>query len=357
MHTVLLTDGEFTGLIRCLREGCGESLRTILLSTDPYFAHQSMGDAYYIVKDFSHPDYINDLIEIIQKEHVDVILPIETLGMERILEAGELILRETGARILSSPREAVSLCNNKQAFYLELARSGFSDLVPRYAVVHSAGELLSTIHSFQDDGILPCIKRTSGENAEGFKIVIPKPDPADFYPKGMPGDRITITALAEMVGEKSAEEPFPPYMVCEYLPGREWDCDILSKDGNALCVTIRENIRMNGGLTAVLRTSQNTLLESLCIKITSLFNLSYVSCISFREDSSGRPYLLEINPRMMGNIYVSSLSGNNYAKMALDLFDGLSVFPNKPVDGIITSMYYNQARIDPLRIESDWRTR
>lgn len=357
MHTVLLTDGEFTGLIRCLREGCGDSVRIVLLSTDPYFAHQSMGDAYYIVKDCSHPDYINDLIDIIQKENVDVILPIETLGMERILAAGELIWETTGARVLSSPLESVALCNNKQAFYLELTRFGFADLVPRYTVIHSPEELLSAVMNFQDEGILPCIKRISGENAEGFKIISRKPDTGDFYPRGIPGDRITIVALAEMVGEYKTNEPFPAYMVCEFLPGREWDCDILSKDGNALCITIRENIRMNGGLTSVLKTSQNSLLESLCIKITSLFNLSYVSCISFREDSCGRPYLLEINPRMMGNIYVSSLSGNNYAKMALDLFDGLPVHPETPVDGIITSMYYNQARIDPLEEKSDWRTR
>lgn len=357
MHTVLITDGEFTGLIRCLKEGCGESVRIVLLSMDPYFAHQSMGDSYFIVKNWDHPDYINDLIDIILKENVDIILPTETLGMERIIAAGEQILGATGARILSSPLEAVALCNNKHDFYLKLTQSGFAELVPRYAVAHSAEELLSTVSNFHDEGIIPCIKRISGENAEGFKIVISKPDPSDFYPKGMPGDRITIAALAEMIGEYKADEMFPAYMVCKYLPGREWDCDILSMDGTALCITIRENIRMNGGLTAVLRTSQNALLESLCKKITSLFNLSYVSCISFREDSDGRPYLLEINPRMMGNIYVSSLSGNNYAKMALDLLDGRSVHPEIPVDGIITSMYYNQARIDPLGIESDWRTR
>jgi predicted ATP-grasp superfamily ATP-dependent carboligase len=357
MQTVLLTDGEFTGLIRCLREGYGDSVRIVLLSTDPYFAHQSMGDAYYIVKNCGHPDYISDLIEIIRLEKVDIIFPIETQGMEHILASGKLIFESTGARILSSPLEAVAKCNNKHAFYLELERAGFSDLVPKYLIVHSAEELLRAVSKFQDEGILPCIKRISGENAEGFKIIVPKPDPGDFYPNGMPGDRITNAALTEMVGEYPADKVFPSYMVCKYLPGREWDCDILSKEGTALCVTIRENIRMNGGLTAVLRTSHNELLESLCIKITSLFNLSYVSCISFREDSDGRPYLLEINPRMMGNIYVSSLSGNNYAKMALDLFDGLPVYPEIPVDGIITSMYYSQARIDPLGIESDWRTR
>lgn len=357
MHTVLLTDGEFTGLIRCLREGCGDSVRIVLLSTDPYFAHQSMGDAYYIVKDCGHPDYINDLIEIVRLEKVDIILPIETQGMERILSSSKQIQEATGARTLSSPLESVTLCNNKHAFYLELAKAGFSDLVPRYTVIHSPEELLSAVSTFHDDGLLPCIKRLSGENAEGFKIIVSKPDPGSFYPDGMRGDRITLAALREMVGEYPADKEFPAYMVCKYLPGREWDCDILSMDGRTLCITIRENIRMNGGLTSVLRTSYNELLESLCIKITSLFNLSYVSCISFREDSDGLPYLLEINPRMMGNIYVSSLSGNNYAKMALDLFDGLPVYPETPVDGIITSMYYNQARIDPLGIESDWRTR
>lgn len=357
MHTVLLTDGEFTGLIRCLREGCGPAVRIVLLSADPYFAHQSMGDAYYIVKDFRHPDYMNDLIGIIKKEKVDVILPIETLGMVKILNESARIFEETGARILSSPLETVALCNDKQAFYLELAQSGYADLVPRYLVIDSAGELLCEISKFLDEGIQPCIKRISGENAEGFKIITARPEPDDFYPKGMPGDRMTIAALTEMVDAYDSDEPFPAYMICEYLPGREWDCDVLSKDGKALCITIRQNIRMNGGLTSVLRTMQHPLLERLCREITSLFHLSYVSCISFREDASGRPFLLEINPRMMGNIYVSSLSGNNYAQMALDLFDGLPVDPKAPVDGIITSMYYNQARIDPLWIESDWRTR
>lgn len=355
MHTVLLTDGEFTGLIHCLREGFGRDIRIVSLSEDKYFAHQKFSDAYYIVTDYQHPQYISDLIKIIQTEQVDIVIPVATSSMELILTSEKIIVDQTGAKILSSPLSAVILANNKADLYTKLlAVESLRCYVPSFQTVLTGKELICTAASYLNRMEYICIRRLHGENAEGFRKIAKHPGPDDFFPSGMPSGGMSISALSEQLIAMPADKPFPPYMVCEYLDGQEWDCDVLCHQGKLLSITVRKNIRMSGGLTTVLETCTNEHLENICALLVEELHLSYVSCITFREDSNGKIFLLEINPRFMGNIQVSALAGNNYAKMAIDLMNGDTVFPTKPETGIITSMYQEQIRIDPQNSSKDW---
>jgi len=348
--TVLLTDGAFTGLIRTLREAYPNDVRIVGLSTDPHTPHQAILDAFYVVSEHDCPGYMNDLLTILKKDHVDIIFPIVSEGIEDLLDHESQIFAETGAKILSSPLSAVKTANDKGLLYSFLRDSKDSALAalsPLFFLADTKQELFEGIDMIKSEGKKPCIKRRRGEDAAGFWVIDDSVDYASMLFFQGPERTLSETMLMQMLSGISMEASIPPYMVSEFLPGDEWDCDVLCMDGKVLSITTRINLCMTGGLTSVLEVRDNSFLASCCEKIVSALNLSYVVCISFRADVQGRFFLLEINPRMMGNIYVSALAGNNYVKMAVDLMQGRSVSAVAPRTGIKTSLIYDQLLISP----------
>ena len=70
MITVLLTDGEFTGMIRALQKR--EDVRIVGFLCSENVAHRVMLDQWYIAPDWNDPKYIPFLYDVIEKEKVDM---------------------------------------------------------------------------------------------------------------------------------------------------------------------------------------------------------------------------------------------------------------------------------------------
>lgn len=348
MFTVLLTDGAFTGLIRTLREAYPGDVRIIGLSPDSETPHQAILDAFHVVPSHESPEYIDELIQILLKEKVNVIFPIISEGLENLMQNETLILEKTGARILSSPLSSLQIANDKGLLYSFLKSSKdprLSSIIPVFSLADTKASLFDAIHVISHSGKRPCIKRRRGEDAAGFWIIDDQADYASQVFFDPPQRLISEKILSDMLAKMDCDDAIPPYMACEFLPGEEWDCDVLCMNGRLISVTTRINLSMTGGLTSVLEVRENPYLADCCVRIVSELNLSYVVCISFRADAAGQFYLLEINPRIMGNIYVSALAGNNYVKMAVDLLYGKPVQAVLPQSGIKTALYYDQLLI------------
>lgn len=354
MLTVLLTDAAFTGLIRTLRAGYGDDVRIVGLSTDENTAHLAFVDVFYLVP--SHRDhlYINTLMQICRQEKVDVIFPIITDGLEDIAANAERIRAESGARVLISSLSSLRIANDKGNLYEFLKHcpdESLQKLVPLYFTADTKSSLFEDILALQAQGIVPCIKRRRGEDAAGFFLIDNDMDYSSMIYNGKVGKRISVDLLQKMLEQVPADQTIPDFLVSEYLPGEEWDVDVLCREGVLLSATTRRNISMYGGLTSVLETKDNPPLVEFCRAIVSVLGLSYIACISFRARADGTYCLLEINPRTMGNIYVSTLCGNNYVTMSIDLLYGKDVHPTKPKSGIRTALYYDQLRIDECEVK------
>jgi len=351
VFTVLLTDGEFTGLIRTLRDAYDGHVRIVGLSCDPYFPHQSLLDSYHIVPHHNDPSYMDTLISIVKMEKAEIIFPIVTEGLEDLLANEQRILCETGAKIISSPYPAIRIANDKGLLYSFLSEhsSEIAAIIPLYSFADSKKQLFEVMKQIEAKGRIACIKRRRGENAAGFWIINDNADYPSLLFNESPSRFLSKSVLSSMLQKLSSEEAIPPYMAVEYLPGDEWDCDVLCMSGKVISITTRRNIRMTEGLTAVLEVAPNPELERYCERIVSLLGLSYIVCISFKADPFGKFKLLEINPRVMGNILVSALAGNNYVRMAIDLLHGDNVSPAPVKYGIRTALYYDQMPITNIR--------
>ncbi len=307
MQTFLLTDGEFTGMIRALRSLSG-SPRIVGFVSSAFSAHRSMLDASYEAPDRTDGNYYSFLIDVIRKERVDYVFPVVTSSLEYMAAVAEDVRRDTGAFVVTSSPEAVRIANNKGLLFDYFKSSEHSGIITDYERVTTVGGLRAAAAAFHDRGIACVSKPVIGENAEGLLLFTDSHNYARKALEGLSGKLFCIDSLSFL----SDDTPLPQErIVMPFLPGTEWDVDILSDRGHILAATVRRNNDMFGGLSASTTSEDNPLLLEHCRYIAAKLGLSYLSCISFREDAYGNPMLLEINPRAMGSIYFSTLSGND----------------------------------------------
>lgn len=322
MKTILLTDGEFTGMIRTLRS-LSEPVRIAGFVSDGNSAHTAMLDCFAQAPSWKDESYIPFLIDYVKKEHVDYIFPIVTTGLLFMAENAGRIQEETGAVVITSRPGSIRIANNKSLLFDTLSRRGLSEIITPFCTVRTAGELRKAVCSFDEQGIQCISKPVCGENAEGFMRFISE---TEYARRKLAGEASSLASL-HVFDCLADEEPLPEErLVMPYLPGDEWDVDVLCADGNVIAATVRKNLQMFGGLSACTVTVERPDLLEYCRQIVRCLGLEYLSCISFRADENGSPKLLEINPRAMGSIHLSAMAGNNL----------IEKFFSEPVFGKIT---------------------
>lgn len=316
MKTILLTDGEFTGMIRTLKD-LSEPVRIAGFVSSENAAHTAFLDGYAVAPSWRDEAYLPFLIDYAKKEHVYYIFPIVTTSLEFMAQNAEKIFQETGAVVITSPAESIRIANNKALLFDALSGDGapvtpegraLSEFITPFFTARTVGELRGAVNHFTSQGI-PCIsKPCCGENAEGFMRFVSE---KEFAEKRLLGEASSLAALSVFDcygdGELLPEER----LVMPYLPGEEWDVDVLVKDGEVAAATVRKNLSMFGGLSACTVTVDRPDILDCCRGIVKHLGLRYLSCISFRADETGAPKLLEINPRAMGSIHLSAMAGNN----------------------------------------------
>lgn len=342
MITILLTDGEFTGMIRAIRERPDVRIVGFLFSENA--AHRTMLDQWYVAPSWDDPEYIPFLLDVVVKEKVDLIFPVVTKSLELMAEKAQEIHEKTGAMVVTSSASAIRVANNKA----ELFRALKND--PSTSEYITEFEIAETISELKDKITIPCaVKPVIGENKEGFFRVVTNEAWESAFREGKSGGLLCPALLDLADGASSMDEP---RLIMPYLPGQEWDADLLVIDGKIVSATVRKNLDMFGGLSACTETSDDPRILAACEKIVSVLGLEYLCCISFKEDGAGDLKLLEINPRAMGSIYVSSIGGNSLVLRLLSFLRSESTDRDLCLteSGLRTSLYYD---IVPLQEGED----
>lgn len=351
MKKFLLTDGEFTGMIRTLRS-LTEKVRIIGFCSSENCAHSAMLDASYVAPAWNSPEFLPFLIEIINKEKVDYVFPVATLSLEYMARVKDEIYEKTGAFVISSKAESIEISNNKSKLFEVLEKeNGIPEYIAPFTTVSTFGELRAAYEDHRSRGIKCITKPVRGENAEGFLKFVPQEEYVLSALNGTASHSVCIESFACF----GKDEHLPcERLVMPFLPGKEWDVDVLSLNGKILAATVRSNSDMFGGLSACSTTENSPLLLEICAKIVEKLELSYLSCISFREDENGCPKLLEINPRAMGSIHLSTLAGNNLVEKLLALIEDPGIVsgfssPVVTAPGFTTSLYYDIIRVGGIK--------
>jgi carbamoyl-phosphate synthase large subunit len=110
------------------------------------------------------------------------------------------------------------------------------------------------------------------------------------------------------------------YLFQEYLPGQEYTVDVLCDlESNPIIVVPRKRLQIKAGISSKGQIIKNKEIENLCKNLCIYLNLKGPVCIQLKEDSKGRFKFIEVNPRLGGGTYFSTLAGVNFLELMLKI--------------------------------------
>ncbi len=150
----------------------------------------------------------------------------------------------------------------------------------------------------------------NGETLQQFAARIPLP----CVVKPVCGEKLGLPAAARYVIARTPPEAETAYrhfqtlaseppVVQTWLPGDGLGCSVLARDGKIQASISHRRLReypISGGPSTCCRCEDRPDLLDLVSRIVSEIRLTGLAMFEFKEDSQGRPRLLEANPRIWG---------------------------------------------------------
>ena len=265
----------------------------------------------HLVPKIRDEGYIPALLEICEKEHIDLLIP--------TIDTDLLILSETkrqfesvGTRVLISDSDKIQLCRDKNLTSTFFGECGL--------------KAPNTVNSFQKySGEYPCfIKPKDGSSSiNAFK--------ADDYAE--------LQIYAEHLKD---------YVIQPFVSGEEYTVDIFCDfDGNPIFITPRKRLAVRSGEVLKTEISQDRRIISEMMLLISNFRPCGPITVQLIRDKSGEDYYIEINPRFGGGAPLSMKAGANSAESIIKLLLGenLAYEENAAEDGAIFCRFDQSVRV------------
>ncbi|HNT33793.1 MAG TPA: ATP-grasp domain-containing protein [bacterium] len=263
----------------------------------PYSAGLFLADEGYVFPVARQQQAFLDRVhETVIAKDIDVIIP--NVDEELPLFARPDVQSTLGAKVIVSPLETILICASKQETIRRL------------------------------ESVVPCPRTLSGgDDLSGIAF------PVHIKPDNGRGSRHTYIvedAIALEECFRQLEKHLGDrrnILIQEYLPGTEYTVDVLCDlSGTPLVVVPRVRLKTSAGLSIQGRTIRHTgLIENVYAIAKSLAFHGPVN-MQFREDVSGVPRLLEINPRFSGGLPIVCAAGANTPALLLELLQ------NRPIE-------------------------
>ena len=309
ISTVLIPGASAPAGINTIKSLRLSDFRGKLLATDSntLSAGFFLSDYYEVIPEAEADDYIEVLLNIVDKYSIEVLMPSSGYDIFPFSEFKSK-LKKHGVYPVVSDRRILEICRDKVNTFDHLKKSF---------------ELPFTTLNPDEIDIFP---------------VIAKPR----YGKGS-RDVIQVNDKTEL---QFVSSRYTNMIYQDYLPGDEYTIDVMSDfDGNPIIAVPRIRLQTKSGISTKGKIVMNPELIEESMKIVRKLRIIGPSCIQMKKDKFDRFKLVEINPRLGGGTIFTTLAGANFPKMILDLVEGKAVSPPK-ISEITVLRYFEEIVLD-----------
>jgi carbamoyl-phosphate synthase large subunit len=251
--------------------------------------------------------YVKRLFEIVEKHHVQVLMPSSGYDIYPYSDNREA-LAKIGATAVVSDRDTLEICRDKLLTY----------------------------------------KKMSGKYNLPFTTADPdkvKSFPVIAKPRFGKGSRNVIKVNNEADLRYIASN-FGNTIFQEFLPGVEYTIDVLSDMNKKPIIAVpRIRLQTKAGISTKGRIIRDADLETTCMNMARDIGIRGPSCIQMKESSEEQLKLIEINSRLGGGTIFSTLAGANIPSMILEMLSGTHIDPPR-VSEITVVRYYEEIVIE-----------
>jgi len=295
--TILLSASGAPGsarLVRALRENGERAVRIVGTDMSERAIGKHLCDAFHVVPPGSSPDYPDAILDLVEREHVDVVLPQSSFDLEALSVARD---RFSVPVLVSSP-QTVHRSNDKAESYELLRRIGVPTVEFRRVVGARQVEAAARELGYPDRPV--CFKPVFSSGSRGFRILDPTVDRAHQLLHERPG---SVAMRLEEALELLPDEGGTELLVMELATGDERTIDVIA-DGRRVVIghpKTREAMRAGLAMYFVtladdgLMETTDTIVREL--RIEWFFNIQLVG-----------EHVIEVNPRISTVVYQEDLN-------------------------------------------------
>ncbi len=288
--------------------------KVVAIDCDKLSVGFHLADRSYVVPFSVEDDYWKEVLKVIRKEKIDVVVPTGDADIVHFA-SNVSMLSKINVVLFMSSYETIITCQDKLGFYNKMIQKGLENLVPK------------TSNNEKDISFPKICKPRRGSGSRGIELWRTKQHMKDL-------------SSTENLHYST------DYIYQEYLPGTEYTIDVLCDlNGEVLSVIPRERLQIKAGISSKGRILRNKKIEDSCVKLCKALEVKGPVCIQMKEDVDGEPKFVEINPRMGGGTYFTTLAGVNFMKIILDIVKGEDTYIEKPKE-ITILRYYNEVIVN-----------
>jgi carbamoyl-phosphate synthase large subunit len=281
-------------LLRGLRENGEREVR--LVGTD--MSERSIGrqlcDAFHLVPAGSDPGFADAMLELVEREHVDVVLPQSSFDLAGLAAERD---RFPVPVLVSSP-ETIRRSNDKAETYSLLKRIGVPTVeFFRVAGAHQVAEAAAAL-GYPDNPV--CFKPVFSSGSRGFRILDPTVDRAHQLLHERPGSvAMRLEEALELLPEHGGTE----LLVMELAEGGERTIDGIADGARVVLGHPKTRESMRAGLAMYFVTLEDAELMEIADRIVRELAIEWFFNIQLVGDR-----VIEINPRISTIVYQEDLN-------------------------------------------------
>jgi len=295
--TVLVTASGAPGtaaLLRALRANGERDVKLVGVDMSERSIGRHLCDAFHLVPAGSDPGFADAVLDVVEREGVDVVLPQSSFDLPGLAEArGRFPIP-----VLASSPETVRRSNDKAETYSLLQRIGVPTIAFRR--VTSAREVEAAARELGYPDRPVCFKPVFSSGSRGFRILDPTVDRAHQLLHERPG---SVSMRLEEALELLPEEGGTELLVMELATGGERTIDGIA-DGERIVLghpKTRESMR--AGLAMYFVTLADEGLMEMSDRIVRELEIEWFFNIQLVGD-----HVIEVNPRISTIVYQEDLN-------------------------------------------------
>ena len=261
-------------------------------------------DHSHKVVSMNDPNYIQNILEICQREQIDLLIPTIDTDLIILSESRETFER-IGTRVMVSAPETIRVCRNKHF----------------------------TAHFFEDCGLhTPFAVSDWHEYRGGFPAFIKPKDGSNSVNAYKVEDREELEVYANQIVDP---------IIQPFIQGIEYTIDVLCDwHGKPLSVVPRERLQVRSGEVLKTRITLDPFMIEEAKQICRALSPCGPVTIQLIRDTDRIDWFIEINPRFGGGAPLSMKAGARSAELVLRMLDGEAIEDCPEIaDGAIYSRF------------------
>lgn len=325
-------------MIKSLKENTGDDFYIVGVDMRSDAVGFHFADKSYVVPPGNSEEYTGQLLNIAKKEHIDVILP---LSDEELLafSKNKSDFEKEGIIAACSKYETVETATDKATMLQFLEKRGVP--VPEYQIPHSIHELETAVKNLGYPEKPVVFKPRRSRGARGFWLLRADLDKRYAILSSRERQEITLDWLLEALDDG---KPFPEVLVEEYLPGEDFNVDVLAWRGESLHIIPNQRLVPNAGPVQVGLVKEDKKVRDMVEKVVEVFGFDYYVNVelAYAESPKSLPLVYEINPRVSAPILVNKAAGVNLLKLGIKMVLGQTIPKHLPIRETKMIRYWNE---------------